>query len=72
MMTIVEAMQQIVEYRGGKKRVPGLEPWQYTYYVPQDTWDNALACGYIDETGTVTDKFREEYNGMFDRIGVTH
>lgn len=64
-----KAMQHIVDYRGGKLRVPNLEPWQNTYYVSQGEWDNALAEGYIDSDGNVTPKFREEYDMMFDKIG---
>ena len=63
------AMQEIVDYRGGKVRVPGLEPYQYTYYVHQEAWNDALDSGYIDEECEVTQKFRDEYGLMFDRIG---
>lgn len=68
-MMFKEATQEIIEYRGGKLRVPGLQPWQYTYYVAPEVRDDALAQGYIDAEGNVTSKFREEYDLMFDAIG---
>ena len=63
-------MQEIVDRRGGKLRVPGLEPDQYTFWVADSAWKEALDCGYIGKDGAVTGKFRKEYDQMFDRIGV--
>jgi hypothetical protein len=64
-----EAMQAIIDHRGGKLRVPGLETWGYTFYITVDVWEDALTNGYTDADGNVTSKFREEYVDMFDRIG---
>lgn len=61
-------MQHIIDYRGGKLRVPGLES-PVCYYVDLVTWDDALVQRYIDNNGSVTSKFREEYGDMFDTIG---
>lgn len=62
------AMQHIIDCRGGKLRVPGLEP-PVIYYVAVDVWQDALATGYITEDGAVTGKFIAEYGDMFDKIG---
>lgn len=67
-MSFIQEMDRVVEYRGGKKRVPGLvEP---TFYVDQEAYNDAILGGYITEDGVVTEKFRAAYADMFDRIGV--
>ena len=67
-MGFIDSIRGVVEYRGGKKRVPGVpDP---TLYVDEESYLEAVAGGYCRaEDGVVTDKFRSEYADMFDRIG---
>ena len=64
-----KAMQFIIDNRGGKFRVPDLLEHQYTFWVDEETWESAIADKYINEDCTVTNKFREEYAHMFDKVG---
>ncbi len=41
---------------------------QDTFYVLDEIWDDALDKGYIDSSGNVTSKFKEEFNVSFTRI----
>ncbi len=64
-----EYMQDIITHRSGKLRVPDLQPYQYTFWIDKEAWNEAWDNGYIDSEGNVTSKFREEYDMMFDKIG---
>lgn len=63
-----KSIDEIIEFRGGKKRVPGV-PEPVTFYVDKESYADAFDNGYIQENGIVTDKFVEEYLDMFDVIG---
>jgi hypothetical protein len=39
-------------------------------YIPQDEYDDGVACGYIKDDGTPTDKFKEEYSHAVTKFGI--